>query len=76
MRRKLSDPGPAGGDDGRFHTDHREMQTSWIDEVEALIGELRNRLDDGGSSASRRGTITADRDRDGFYLSIITAGGP
>jgi hypothetical protein len=53
-----------------------EMQTSRIDEVEALIGELRNRLDDGGSSTSRRGTITADRDRDGFYLSIITAGGP
>jgi hypothetical protein len=53
-----------------------EMQTSRIDEVEVLIGELRNRLDDGGSSASRRGTITADRDRDGFYLSIITAGGP
>ena len=35
-----------------------EMQTSRIDEVEALIGELRNRLDDGGCSASRRGTMT------------------
>jgi len=48
-----------------------EMQTSRIDEVEALIRELRNRLDDGRSSAPRRGTITADRDRDGFYLSIV-----
>ena len=48
-----------------------EMQTSRIDEVEALIRELRNRLDDGGSSAPRRGTITADRDREGFYLSIV-----
>jgi len=48
-----------------------EMQTSRIDEVEALIRELRNRLDDGGSSAPRRGTITADRDRDGFYLSVV-----
>ena len=48
-----------------------EMQTSRIDEVEALIRELRNRLDDGRSSAPRRGTITADRDREGFYLSIV-----
>ena len=48
-----------------------EMQTSRIDEVEALIRELRNRLDDGRSSAPRRGTIMADRDRDGFYLSIV-----
>jgi hypothetical protein len=47
MRRTLSDPGPAGGDDGRF-TQIIEMQTSRIDEVEALIGELHNRLDDGG----------------------------
>ena len=48
-----------------------EMQTSRIDEVEALIRELRNRLDDGRSSAPRRGTITADRDREGFYLSVV-----
>ena len=48
-----------------------EMQTSRIDEVEALIRELRNRLDDGRSSAPRRGTMTADRDRDGFYLSVV-----
>jgi len=48
-----------------------EMQTSRIEEVEALIRELRDRLDDGGSSAPRRGTMTADRDREGFYLSVI-----
>jgi hypothetical protein len=49
-----------------------EMQTSRIDEVEALLRELRNRLDDGGSSsAPRRGVITADRDRPGFYLSVV-----
>jgi hypothetical protein len=48
-----------------------EMQTSQIDEVEALIRELRNRLDDGQSAGPRRGTLTADRDRDGFYLSVI-----
>src|SRR3954469_8238717 len=48
-----------------------EMQTSRIDEVEALIRELRDRLDDGGASAPRRGTMTADRDRQGFYLSIV-----
>jgi hypothetical protein len=48
-----------------------EMQTSRIDEVEALIRELRDRLDDGGSSAPRRGTMTADRDREGFYLSVV-----
>ena len=48
-----------------------EMQTSRIDEVEALIRELRNRLDDGRSSGPRGGMMTADRDRDGFYLSIV-----
>jgi len=48
-----------------------EMQTSRIDEVEALITELRDRLDDGQSSSPRRGIITADRDRHGFYLSIV-----
>ena len=48
-----------------------EMQTSRIDEVEALITELRDRLDDGQSSSPRRGMITADRDRQGFYLSMV-----
>jgi hypothetical protein len=48
-----------------------EMQTSRIDEVEALIRELRDRLDDGRSSSPRRAVTTADRDRQGFYLSVV-----
>jgi hypothetical protein len=48
-----------------------EMQTSRIDEIEALLGELRNRLEDGPSSAPRRATITEDRDRPGLYISIV-----
>ena len=48
-----------------------EMQTSRFDEVEALGNEIRDRLDDGRPSSPRRSTITADRDRPGFYLNII-----
>ena len=48
-----------------------EMQTSRIDEVEVLIRELRDRLDDGQSSSPRRGVMTADRDRQGYYLSVV-----
>jgi hypothetical protein len=43
--------------------------------LEGKSGEVsmsgRNRLDDGRSSTPRRGTITADRDRDGFCLSVV-----
>jgi hypothetical protein len=70
VRRTLSDPGLQEETMAGF-IQIIEMQTSRIDEVEALIRELRNRLDDGQSSAPRRATITADRDRDGFYLSIV-----
>jgi hypothetical protein len=48
-----------------------EMQTSRIDEIEGLLRDLRNRLDDGRSSAPRRATITQDRDRPGSYVSIV-----
>jgi hypothetical protein len=48
-----------------------EMQTSRFDEIEALLDEIRSRLDDGRSSAPLRGTITADRDRPGVYLNIV-----
>ncbi len=48
-----------------------EMQTSRIDEIEALLSELRNRLDDGSSTAPRRATITEDRDRPELYISIV-----
>ena len=46
-----------------------EYQTSRIDEVQALINELRAQM--AGDTTVRRGTITADRDRPGYYLSII-----
>ena len=42
-----------------------EMQTSRIDEVEALIRERLVRTGAGD------GTVTADGDRDGLYLSIV-----
>jgi hypothetical protein len=58
------------GCDGRF-VQNIGMQTSRIDEVEALSRELRDRLDDGRSSSPRRGVMTADRDRQGFYLSVV-----
>jgi hypothetical protein len=48
-----------------------EMQTSRFDEIQELLKDLRTRLDDGRSSSPRRGTITADRDRPGYYLSIV-----
>jgi hypothetical protein len=48
-----------------------ELQTSRFDEIEALMKEMRSRLDDGRSSRPLRGTITADRDRPGFYLNIV-----
>jgi hypothetical protein len=48
-----------------------EMQTSRFDEVEALGNEIRNRLDDGQPSSPRRSTITADRNRPGYYLNIV-----
>ena len=48
-----------------------EMQTSRYDEVEALLEELRTRLDDGRSAGPLRGTTTTDRDRPGYYVSIV-----
>jgi hypothetical protein len=48
-----------------------EMQSSRYDEVEALGNEIRAKLDDGSPSSPLRGAITADRDRPGYYLTII-----
>ncbi|MDQ4093571.1 MAG: hypothetical protein M3143_09275 [Actinomycetota bacterium] len=45
-----------------------EYQTSRIDEVQALIDERRFQA---GDTTVRRGTMTADRDRPGYYLTII-----
>ena len=46
-----------------------EYKTSRIDEVQALATERRPQMEAG--STVRRGTVTADRDRPGYYLTII-----
>lgn len=46
-----------------------EFKTSRIDEVQALGNE--NRDERMAGSTVRRVTVTADRDRPGYYLSII-----
>lgn len=46
-----------------------EYQTSRIDEIQALINERRSQM--AGDTTVRRGTMTADRDRPGYYLIII-----
>ncbi len=51
-----------------------EYQTSRIDEVQALIDKRRAQLESGQqdpATAPARATMTADRDRPGYYLSII-----
>ena len=48
-----------------------EIQTSRIDDVEALSQQVRSRLDDGSSSSPKRGLFTEDRDRPGYYLNIV-----
>jgi hypothetical protein len=48
-----------------------EIQTSRIDDVEALGQQVRGRLDDGRSSSPKRGLFTEDRDRRGYYLNIV-----
>ncbi|MDQ2791472.1 MAG: hypothetical protein M3Y73_17895 [Actinomycetota bacterium] len=47
-----------------------EFKTSHIDEVQALVDEMRPQMEAAGATA-RRGTATADRDRPGYYLTII-----
>ena len=46
-----------------------EFKTSRIEEVQALIDERRAQLEAG--STVQRLTATADRDRPGYYLTII-----
>ena len=46
-----------------------KFKTSRIDEIEALVGDRQPQLQPG--STVRRATVTADRDRPGYYLSII-----
>ncbi len=45
-----------------------EMKTSRVDEVDALIDELRS---SGAPMPMVRATMAADRDRPGYYLNII-----
>ncbi|HEX3394048.1 MAG TPA: hypothetical protein VHS52_05930 [Acidimicrobiales bacterium] len=45
-----------------------EIKTSRIDEIDALVEEAVSR---GGSMPMTRATMTADRDRPGYYLSIL-----
>jgi hypothetical protein len=46
-----------------------EFKTSRIEEIEALARDGQRQLQSG--STVRRATVTADRDRPGYYLSII-----
>ena len=46
-----------------------EFKTSRIGEVQALVEEMRPKMQAG--STVRRGTATADRDRPGYYFTII-----
>lgn len=45
-----------------------EIKTSRIDEIDALIEDMRSR---GGPMPMARATMAADRDRPGYYLSIL-----
>jgi hypothetical protein len=46
-----------------------EFKTSRIEEVQALVDEMRPQMEVG--TTVRRGTATADRDRPGYYLTIV-----
>lgn len=46
-----------------------ELTTSRPDEVEALVGEWREKTE--GRRTAKRGTFTSDRDRPDTYLQIV-----
>jgi hypothetical protein len=48
-----------------------EYQTSRIDEVTAIVEKFRDDRLSQGDTTVGRGTATADRDRPGYYLSIL-----
>jgi quinol monooxygenase YgiN len=48
-----------------------EIQTSRIDEIEALVESMRARREAQGGPTPQRATLTADRDRPGHYLNVI-----
>jgi hypothetical protein len=45
-----------------------EIRTSRIDEVHSLVEQMRA---ESGPTAGVRGTVTADRDRQGYYLNVV-----
>jgi hypothetical protein len=45
-----------------------EIRTSRVDEIRSLVAQMRAENDPG---AAVRGTVTADRDRPGYYLNIV-----
>lgn len=45
-----------------------ELKTSRIDAIRELVAEMRSEI---GTGNSPRGTVTADRDRPGYYLNIV-----
>ena len=47
-----------------------EFRTQRIEELRALVEEMRAESGDDTGSA-RRGTVTKDRDRPGHYLNIV-----
>jgi hypothetical protein len=48
-----------------------EFQTSRIDEIDALGERMRAQRELDDATSVRRGTFTADRDRPGYYFSIV-----
>ncbi len=49
-----------------------EYRTSRLDELRAQSEQLRSRLQEAGNGVGPlRVTVTADRDRPGYYLSIV-----
>ncbi len=48
-----------------------EFQTSRIEEISALADEFRAEREAAGGGSAIRGTVTADRDRPGYYLNIV-----
>jgi len=48
-----------------------EFRTSRIDDVQALMQDMRRRREAEGRTGPRRVTLTADRDHVGRYLNVV-----
>jgi hypothetical protein len=63
---------PKRGENGMAFIQILEYQTSRVEELAAVASEFRNQMQNSKSTAKPLGgTITADRDRPDYYLSII-----